>query len=231
MIHSCKRPFFDPSPTHILTLLRFAQKWNTVKSLIRDAPNLKTYIFFSSCFVVVFAQSVGARCWVENEDVVGAAPVSTAPAASEWSTIILPTDVRLILEVQRCVFFSQFCSQCGHEAWMALVRFLIFLMLMEFVYFFSCFFSLFCYVTLHDDIVIHIKLHVFPTVYTRVTYSTVTSRVNGASANDQKKVIDNVIHEISWLIWAKLLFFKILLVMKMISIMYYQCLLIPNMKL
>ena len=106
-----------------------------------------------------------------------------------------------------CVF-SQLCSQCGHEAWKALVRFLMFLMLMEFVYFFYCFFSLFCYVTRHDDIVIRIKLHVFPTVYTRVTYSTVTSRVNGASANDQKKVIDNVIHEISWLIWAILFFFN-----------------------
>ena len=38
---------------------------------------------------------------VENEDVVGAAPTGDAPATSEWSTILLPTKVRLILEVLR----------------------------------------------------------------------------------------------------------------------------------
>ena len=36
---------------------------------------------------------------VESEDVVGAAPTGDAPTASEWSTILLPTKVRLILEV------------------------------------------------------------------------------------------------------------------------------------
>ena len=35
----------------------------------------------------------------ENEDVVGAAPPGDAPTKSEWSTIVLPTKVRLILEV------------------------------------------------------------------------------------------------------------------------------------
>ena len=35
----------------------------------------------------------------ENEDVVGAAPSGDAPATSEWSTILLPTKVRTILEV------------------------------------------------------------------------------------------------------------------------------------
>ena len=35
---------------------------------------------------------------VENEDVVGAAPAGDAPTTSEWSTILLPTKVRLILE-------------------------------------------------------------------------------------------------------------------------------------
>ena len=38
---------------------------------------------------------------VENEDVVGAAPTGDAPTTSEWSTILLPTKVRLILEVLR----------------------------------------------------------------------------------------------------------------------------------
>ena len=42
-----------------------------------------------------------ASCQVENEDVVGAAPTGDAPTTSEWSTILLPTKVRLILEVLR----------------------------------------------------------------------------------------------------------------------------------
>ena len=50
---------------------------------------------------VVFAQSIEARCKVENEDVVGAAPTGDAPTTSELSTILLPTKVRLILEVLR----------------------------------------------------------------------------------------------------------------------------------
>ena len=50
---------------------------------------------------VVFAQSIEAMCWVENEDVVGAAPTGDAPTTSELSTILLPTKVRLILEVLR----------------------------------------------------------------------------------------------------------------------------------
>ena len=37
-------------------------------------------------------------CEVENEDVVGAAPAGDAPTASEWSTILLPTNVWLILQ-------------------------------------------------------------------------------------------------------------------------------------
>ena len=37
----------------------------------------------------------------ENEDVVGAAPIGDAPTTSEWSTILLPTKVRLILETLR----------------------------------------------------------------------------------------------------------------------------------
>ena len=35
---------------------------------------------------------------VENEDVVGAAPTSDAPNTSEWSTISLPIEVRLVLD-------------------------------------------------------------------------------------------------------------------------------------
>ena len=35
----------------------------------------------------------------EIEDVVGAAPTGYAPTTSEWSTILLPTKVKLILEI------------------------------------------------------------------------------------------------------------------------------------
>ena len=55
-------------------------------------------------FAVVFAQSIEARCLVENEDVFGAAPTGVALTKSEWSTILLPTIVQLILEVWR--YFS-----------------------------------------------------------------------------------------------------------------------------
>ena len=51
--------------------------------------------------VVAFAQSIEAMCLVENEDVVGAAPIGDAPTTSELSTILLPTKVRLILEALR----------------------------------------------------------------------------------------------------------------------------------
>ena len=46
---------------------------------------------------VVFAQFIEAIWWVENEDVVGAAPIGDAPTTSEWWTILLPTDVRIII--------------------------------------------------------------------------------------------------------------------------------------
>ena len=50
--------------------------------------------WFSSHHAVAFAQPIE----VENEDVVGAAPTGDAPTTSEWSTILLPSKVRLILE-------------------------------------------------------------------------------------------------------------------------------------
>ena len=43
---------------------------------------------------------------VLNEDVVGAAPTGDVPTTSEWSTILLPTKVRLILETWRYVFLT-----------------------------------------------------------------------------------------------------------------------------
>ena len=59
--------------------------------------------WLSSRLAVVFAQTIEASHKVENEDVVGAAPTGDAPSTSEWSTILLPTKVRLILEVWRYI--------------------------------------------------------------------------------------------------------------------------------
>ena len=59
-------------------------------------PELKC---FSSRLAVVFAQSIEARCYVENEEVVGAAPAGGAPTTSEWSAILFPTKMWFILEV------------------------------------------------------------------------------------------------------------------------------------
>ena len=50
---------------------------------------------------MVFGQSIEAMCKVENEDVFGAAPTGDAPTTSELSIILLPTKVRLMLEVLR----------------------------------------------------------------------------------------------------------------------------------
>ena len=54
---------------------------------------------FSSHLVLPLSQSIEALCLVENEDVVGAAPTGDAPTTSEWSAILLPTKVQLILEI------------------------------------------------------------------------------------------------------------------------------------
>ena len=49
--------------------------------------------------MAVFAESLEARCQVKNEDVVGAAQTGDAPTTSEWSTILLPIKVYLILDI------------------------------------------------------------------------------------------------------------------------------------
>ena len=54
-------------------------------------PQLKRFL---SHLAVVFAQSIEARGYDENEDVVvGAAPTGDAPTTSEISTILLPVKV------------------------------------------------------------------------------------------------------------------------------------------
>ena len=52
---------------------------------MHQTPKLK---YFSSR--LAFARTIEGRCYVENEDVVGAAPTGDAPTTSEWSTIVLP---------------------------------------------------------------------------------------------------------------------------------------------
>ena len=62
-----------------------------MKLTYREISNIRhTRWKNSKCFLsrlaVVFAQSIEARCSVENEDVVGAAPTGDTPTTSEWST-------------------------------------------------------------------------------------------------------------------------------------------------
>ena len=66
-----------------------------VKTCYRQVSN-STLKRFSYCLGAVFAESLEARCQVENEDVVGAAPTGDAPTTSEWSTILFPIEMRLI---------------------------------------------------------------------------------------------------------------------------------------
>ena len=84
---------------------------STVKSLVKyTSTELK---YFPSRLAVVFAQSIIARCLIENEDVAGAAPTGEASTTSKWSTILLPTQVRLIIEVWHCLFWME--ETCYHE--------------------------------------------------------------------------------------------------------------------
>ena len=74
-------------------------KINLASNLEYKAHHTPTLKCFSSRLAVVYVQSVKARCQFENEDVVGAAPTGDAPTTSKWSTILVRTKVRLILEV------------------------------------------------------------------------------------------------------------------------------------
>ena len=68
------------------------------KSVILGAlnPQLKC---FSSRLALVAVHDIKARCQVENEDVLEAAPTDDAPTTSEWSTILLPINVRRMLKI------------------------------------------------------------------------------------------------------------------------------------
>ena len=69
--------------------------FNIFQSLIKEhqIPKLKCFL---SCLTVVFAQSTESRCYVENEDVVGASPTGDAPTTSGWSTTLLCTKMTYI---------------------------------------------------------------------------------------------------------------------------------------
>ena len=75
------------------------------KSIFRQTSNImrtkSQNLNASSLILNIFAQSIEARCLVENEDVVVAAPTGVAPTTSERSSILLPTRVPLILPVLR----------------------------------------------------------------------------------------------------------------------------------
>ena len=53
----------------------------------------------------------------DNEDVVGAAPTGDAPTASDWSAIILPTRVCLILTVSPIRPLETYFSEMMLEIW------------------------------------------------------------------------------------------------------------------
>ena len=74
--------------THMYIIYRQISNIRCTKS--HQIPNFKCFL---SRLAVVFAQSIGARYWVKNENVVGAAPPGDAPITSEWSTILLPNRV------------------------------------------------------------------------------------------------------------------------------------------
>ena len=74
---------------------------------------------FPSRLAVVFAQSIQARCYVLNEDIVGAVPTGDAPTTSEWSTGLMLTKVQLILEVwwhieNQLDYAAPNCAECSH---------------------------------------------------------------------------------------------------------------------
>ena len=85
------------------------QYYNDENGMYRQTSNMsRTKSQNSNCFSsrlsIVLAQSIEARCYVETEDVVRAAPTGAAPATPEWSTILLHTKVRLILELLWYIF-------------------------------------------------------------------------------------------------------------------------------
>ena len=81
---------------------------------MHQIPTLKRFPY---CLAAVFAESLKARCQVENEDVVGAALTGDAPTTAEWSTILLPTKVCLISYGLLDFVFFTVSAECCTTCW------------------------------------------------------------------------------------------------------------------
>ena len=100
-------PFLHTENKQIVEIQPRAKKmghlYRQISNISRSkSQNLNTKCFLSS-LAIVFTQSIEARCQVGNEGLVGAAPTGDAPATSEWSTLILTSELPLILEFWRYV--------------------------------------------------------------------------------------------------------------------------------
>ena len=104
--------------SRIIQWLRCGTVYALLRRMFGDFPEIKHYRKTSSinltksqnlnvsCIILQLSSLNPLKpCEVETEDVVGAAPTGDAPTTSELSTILLPTKVRLILEVLRYIDF------------------------------------------------------------------------------------------------------------------------------
>ena len=64
-------------------------------------PDVKSRMKLDGPTQVFSVRVRGPALILKTEDVVGAVPTGDAPTTSEWSTILLPTKVQLILEVSQ----------------------------------------------------------------------------------------------------------------------------------
>ena len=83
------------------------EQLDNIHIIYRQVSNIRHQIAtlerLSCCLAAFFVESLEARCQVENEDAVGAAPTGDASTTSEWSRMLLPTKVRLISTVLRYI--------------------------------------------------------------------------------------------------------------------------------
>ena len=119
-----------------LVLCLFQSLWHHFCGLWHNAytishVNSRVIVTVVHGLAVVFVQSIVARCLVKDEDVVGAVPTGNVPTTSEcqWSTILLPAKVGLILEVwwqgkKRKVFSSKICGMMKKHTFLWLISFL-----------------------------------------------------------------------------------------------------------
>ena len=103
------------SPPNQKPGLKILTKWHHqgfVPEIYRQVSNIRRTKFWywkDSRAVLWLSLPNPLKPDVENEDVVGAAPTGDAPTTSEWSTILLPTKVRVILKVLRYISIGNAC--------------------------------------------------------------------------------------------------------------------------